>query len=68
MGSDGGDRPQPRPAWVGPGLPVPPGAGGGTHWAPDEEHGEGPHDGHVPEEGLQDDPQHPVELGGDGQR
>lgn len=40
------------------------GGGEGTHRAPDEEHGEGPHDRHVPKEGLQDDPQHPMELGG----
>lgn len=40
------------------------GRGGATHRAPDEEHGEGPHDRHVPQEGLQDDPQHPMELGG----
>lgn len=36
----------------------------GTHWAPDEEHGEGPHDGHIAQQRLQDDPQRPVELGG----
>lgn len=64
MGSEGGAW-TPAASFLGEvGAAGPLEVGEGTHRAPDEEHGEGPHDRHVPKEGLQDDPQHPMELGG----